>query len=174
MFSCIRENFLLPQFIFPKPAHLFGTPCGRTSRQITSRGCFGTFQTAKNMTAKQTIPSAGYFKEFLLGIYRCKVPFELLVVDKRPKTRMGVYILMKRRMRIYSKWIDHTPLEEIAIHEYAHHIQNTEKGSIFGRGAERAHGRIFPAYLLRFDGESNSLRTLWRFAYGRYNPATIK
>jgi hypothetical protein len=95
------------------------------------------------MTAKRTIPSAEYFKEFLLRIYRCKVPFELLVIDKRPKTRMGVYILGKRRIRIYSKWIDHTPLEEIAIHEYAHHIHNTEKGGIFGRGARRAHGEYF-------------------------------
>ena len=37
-------------------------------------------------------PSADYFKDFLHEIYPCKEPFELLVVDKKPKTRAGVYI----------------------------------------------------------------------------------
>ena len=32
-------------------------------------------------------------KQFLLKIYRCKKDFELLVIDKKPKTRMGVYIV---------------------------------------------------------------------------------
>lgn len=36
------------------------------------------------------IPSAEYLKSYLLKIYKCKVPFELLVIDKKPKTRMGV------------------------------------------------------------------------------------
>lgn len=89
------------------------------------------------------IPSAEYLKSYLLKIYKCKVPFELLVIDKKPKTRMGVYIHKNCRIRVYSKWICATPLEEIAIHEYAHHIHQTEKGGIFGRRKERSHGEYF-------------------------------
>lgn len=89
------------------------------------------------------VPTAEYLKEYLLKIYRCKVPFELLVINKKPKTRMGVYITKNCRIRIYSKWICSAPLEEIAIHEYAHHIHQTEKGGIFGRGRERSHGEYF-------------------------------
>lgn len=89
------------------------------------------------------IPSAEYLKSYLLKIYKCKVPFELLVIDKKPKTRMGVYIPKYYRIRVYSKWICATPLEEIAIHEYAHHIHQTEKGGIFGRRKERSHGEYF-------------------------------
>lgn len=70
---------------------------------------------------------AEYLKQFLLKIYHCKKDFELLVIDKKPKTRSGVYIVDKQRIRIYSKWICDIPLEEIAIHEYAHHIHETEK-----------------------------------------------
>ena len=89
------------------------------------------------------IPTAEYLKSFLLRIYRCKVPFELHVINKKPKTRMGVYRYKNCRIRVYSKWICAAPLEEIAIHEYAHHIHQTEKGGIFGRGKERAHGEFF-------------------------------
>ena len=89
------------------------------------------------------IPSAEYLKSYLLKIYKCKVPFELLVIDKKPKIRMGVYIHKNCRIRVYSKWICATPLEEIAIHEYAHHIHQTEKGGIFGRRKERSHGEYF-------------------------------
>lgn len=48
--------------------------------------------------------SATYLKKFLLDIYRCQNPFELLVIDKMPKTRIGVYIVDKQRIRIYAKW----------------------------------------------------------------------
>jgi len=89
------------------------------------------------------ILSADYLKSYLLQIYRCKVPFELFVIDKKPKTRMGVYIHKNCRIRIYSKWKCATSLEQIAIHEYAHHIHQTEKGGIFGRGRERSHGEYF-------------------------------
>ena len=89
------------------------------------------------------VHSAEYYKQFLLKIYQCKEPFELLVINKRPKTKSGCYVLHLRRIRIYSGWSFALPLEDIAIHEYAHHIHNTEKGGIFGRGRERAHGEIF-------------------------------
>ena len=38
---------------------------------------------------------AEYLKQFLLKIYHCKKDFELLVIEKKPKTRMGVYIVDK-------------------------------------------------------------------------------
>lgn len=82
-------------------------------------------------------------KAFLLKIYHSKEDFELLVIDKKPKTRMGVYIVDKRKIRIYSKWICASPLEEIAIHEYAHHIHETEKRKTSNRRLERAHGPEF-------------------------------
>ena len=76
-----------------------------------------------------------YFINFLKSIYVCKMPFDLLVIDKRPKTRMGVYIFDKHRIRIYSKWGEVT----VAIHEYAHHIHYTEQMD----GYERPHGPQF-------------------------------
>ena len=70
---------------------------------------------------------ASELKALLLKIYRCKKDFELLVIDKKPKTRAGVYIVENRRIRVYAKWICSMSLEEIAIHDYAHHIHETEK-----------------------------------------------
>ena len=68
-------------------------------------------------------------KAMLLRIYQCKKPFELMVIDKKPKTRMGCYVVDRQRIRIYSKYRSECPLEEIAIHEYAHHIHHTEQYS---------------------------------------------
>lgn len=56
---------------------------------------------------------------------------------------MGVYIVEKKRIRIYSKWECSCPLEEIAIHEYAHHIHETEKRQNKDRRRERVHGPEF-------------------------------
>ncbi len=70
--------------------------------------------------------SAIELTKLLRSIYNCKYPFTLLTIDKRPKTRMGVYIVDSKRIRIYTKYRDVCPLEEIAIHEYAHHIHETE------------------------------------------------
>lgn len=61
------------------------------------------------------IKSAAYLKKFLLDIYKCQKPFELLVIDKMPKTRMGVYIVDKQRIRVYAKWETYSPLEEILL-----------------------------------------------------------
>ena len=41
-------------------------------------------------------------KSLLLKIYRCKKDFELLVIDKMPKTRMGVYIVEKKESEFIS------------------------------------------------------------------------
>ena len=82
-------------------------------------------------------------KALLLKIYRCKKDFELLVIDKKPKTKAGVYIIRKQRIRVYAKWSYAIPLKEIAIHEYAHHIHETEKRKNPNRRQERAHGQEF-------------------------------
>ena len=86
-------------------------------------------------------PNADYFKDFLLSIYSCKVPFELLVIDKKPKTRSGVYVFDKQRIRIYARWGNYCTLKRIAIHEYAHHIHYTEQNKVGNR--DRPHGPQF-------------------------------
>ena len=91
---------------------------------------------------KKTYTADG-LKRMLWQIYKCKYPFELLLVDKKPKTLAGVYIIGKRRIRVYSKYANVWPLEEIAIHEYAHHIHETEKRKSKNRRRERAHGPEF-------------------------------
>ena len=66
---------------------------------------------------------------------------------------MGVYIVGRQRIRIYSKWKSGCPLEEIAVHEYAHHIHETEKRTNPDRRRERAHGpefwRIYSALMAK-------------------------
>ena len=93
--------------------------------------------------AMNNVVQAERLKEYLQKIYPCKKSFELLVIDKKPKTRMGVYIVDKRRIRIYSRWTCAAPLEEIAIHEYAHHVHETEKRESANRRLERVHGPEF-------------------------------
>ena len=90
-----------------------------------------------------TIPSAEQLKAKLLQIYKCREPFELLVFDRLPKTRMGVYIVHSKRIRVYSRWSFACPLIEIAIHEYAHHIHRTENFEGDTRGRDRSHGEKF-------------------------------
>ena len=89
------------------------------------------------------IPSAEYFEVFLDKIYHCKKPFEVKVRDRMPKTRMGSYAISFYRINIYSKWIVACPLEEIAIHEYAHHIHWTEHEGHRRKGDDRMHGKNF-------------------------------
>ena len=52
---------------------------------------------------KNNLIKAESLKQFLLKIYHCKKDFELLVIDKKPKTRMGVYIIDKQKIRVYFK-----------------------------------------------------------------------
>lgn len=91
---------------------------------------------------KQNI-SADSLKDYLLEIYRCKVPFDLYVIDKKLKTRCGVYIVQTHKIRVYSKGRSISAIKKTAIHEYAHHIHETEQGGIHGHGSFRAHGEIF-------------------------------
>ena len=46
--------------------------------------------------------SAASLKHLLLDIYKCEKPFEFLVIDLKPRTRMGVYIVEKHRIRVYA------------------------------------------------------------------------
>ena len=73
-----------------------------------------------------TTKVATQLKWMLLKIYRPQVAFELRVTTNRPKSRMGYYVPAKRSITIHSGWGDVHSLEEIAIHEYAHHIHFTE------------------------------------------------
>ena len=73
-----------------------------------------------------TTKVATQLKWMLLKIYRPQVAFELRVTMQRPKTRMGYYVPAKRSITIHGGWGDVHSLEEIAIHEYAHHIHFTE------------------------------------------------
>ena len=82
-------------------------------------------------------------KAMLLRIYQYKKPFELMVIDKKPKTRMGWYVVDSQRRRTYCKYRSEWPLEEIAIHEYAHHIHHTEQYSNDYRRRDRSHGEKF-------------------------------
>ena len=73
-----------------------------------------------------TTKVATQLKWMLMKIYRPQVAFELRVTMQRPKSRMGYYVPAKRSITIHGGWGDVHPLEEIAIHEYAHHIHFTE------------------------------------------------
>ena len=73
-----------------------------------------------------TTKVATQLKWMLLKIYRPQVAFELRVTTNRPKSHMGYYVPAKRSLTIHGGWGDVHSLEEIAIHEYAHHIQFTE------------------------------------------------
>ena len=73
-----------------------------------------------------TTKVATQLKWMLLKIYRPQVAFELRVTMQRPKSRMGYYAPAKRSITIHGGWGDVHLLEEIAIHEYAHHIHFTE------------------------------------------------
>lgn len=84
---------------------------------------------------------AEFFKSFLLEIYQCSKPFDLVVVHTKPKTRMGTYNPRTRRIRINDGWGDTEHCKETAIHEYAHHIHFTEKGKT--RRKEDPHGKEF-------------------------------
>lgn len=85
--------------------------------------------------------SADYYKDLLRKIYPCKVPFDLVLVHTKPKTRMGSYNPRTRMIRINDGWGDTMHSTETAIHEYAHHIHFTEKGKT--KRKEEPHGRQF-------------------------------
>lgn len=85
--------------------------------------------------------SAEFYKEFLMRIYPCSKPFDVVVIHTKPKTRMGTYNPRTRRIRINDGWGDAEHCKETAIHEFAHHIHFTEKDKT--RKKEDPHGKEF-------------------------------
>lgn len=72
--------------------------------------------------------SAEYYKQFLLKIYRCKQPFEVVLRDRVTKRTLGSYVPWNCRINIYyktikrsngDKWGFPSSLEQTLIHEYA-------------------------------------------------------
>lgn len=91
--------------------------------------------------------SAEYYKQFLLKIYRCKQPFEVVLRNRVTRKRLGSYAVNARRINIYyraikrsagDKWGFPSSPEQVLIHEYAHHIHDTEHS-----GVGRVHGAQF-------------------------------
>lgn len=70
--------------------------------------------------------NSSYYKHFLLSIYKCKEDFELVLTHKKPKTTMGTYTPHLKRIRIHDGWGGEEICKEIAIHEFAHHLNYTE------------------------------------------------
>ena len=89
------------------------------------------------------LPSSAPIKQMLLKIYTCKEPFELYVVDRKFKRRLGTYFVEKQKINIYAKGMDGHIIMEVAIHEYAHHIHHTEQYTWDVRRKDRSHGEKF-------------------------------
>lgn len=84
---------------------------------------------------------ANYFTALLLRIYPCKTPFSLKVIKKKPKTMMGSYSFALNSIRVYDGWGDTHVCLKTAIHEYAHHLHQTEFGK--AEKKQRPHGPEF-------------------------------
>ncbi len=69
---------------------------------------------------------AQYYKEILLELYPCKVPFSVVVKNDKPKKRIGTYYSSSRRIVLHAGWQPKYDPIETAIHEYAHHLHDTE------------------------------------------------
>ena len=95
--------------------------CGLTTEEQPTEVCERPY-----CSTDPTTKVATQLKWMLLKIYRPQVAFELRVTMQRPKSRMGYYVPAKRNITIHGGWGDVHSLEEIAIHEYAHHIHFTE------------------------------------------------
>ena len=95
----------------------------------------------KETVAVEHKPDGEFYKDYLKQIYVCKVPFDVVVVYTKPKTRMGTYNPRSRRIRINDGWGNVHDCKETAIHEYAHHIHYTEKGK--NKRKEDPHGKQF-------------------------------
>lgn len=82
-----------------------------------------------------------YYKALLTAIYPCKVPFTVVVKDDKPKKRLGTYYGKTHRIILHLGWASKYNPIEIAIHEYAHHINDTEFNSAKKKNAP--HGKEF-------------------------------
>ena len=69
--------------------------------------------------------SAENLKQMLLDIYPCSIPFTVQVSKRTCKTMLGTYFRASRIIRIYN-FSNLYDAREVAIHEYAHHINCSE------------------------------------------------
>lgn len=75
-------------------------------------------------------------KEMLLQLHTPKYPFRLAVSDRHTKRRLGTYFPDKSRIIVYAR--NRMGMLNTAIHEYAHHVTDTEIGRF-----PRCHGKMF-------------------------------
>lgn len=75
-------------------------------------------------------------KEMLLQLHTPKYPFRLAVSDRHTKRRLGTYFPDKSRIIVYAR--NRMEMRDTAIHEYAHHVTDTEIGHF-----PRCHGKMF-------------------------------
>lgn len=73
----------------------------------------------KSVPPSQKVPvandqTAEFYKEFLMRIYPCSKPFDVVVIHTKPKTRMGTYNPRTRRIRINDGWGDAEHCKETA------------------------------------------------------------
>lgn len=94
------------------------------------------------------LPYSASIKQMLLKIYTCKEPFELYVVDRKFKRRLGTYFVEKQKINIYAKGMDGHIIMEVAIHEYAHHIHHTEQYTWAYEGKIGRMAKSFGAFTL--------------------------
>lgn len=87
-------------------------------------------------------PQAEHIRQSLKNLYPPKEDFTLEINRKRqPKTKMGHYEYGPRHIVIYAQW---GHIISTAIHEYAHHIFETERRT---DTKQRPHGPGFKATL---------------------------
>lgn len=79
-----------------------------------------------NLPKSERDPRAIKLKRMLMKIYKPKYPFRLAVSDRQPKKRLGTYFTETSRIVVYKN--DYLQMREVAIHELAHHVTETEIG----------------------------------------------
>ncbi len=82
-----------------------------------------------------------YYKNLLLAIYPCRVPFTVVLKEDKPKRRLGTYYGKTCKIVLHTGWATKHDLIEVAIHEYAHHIHYTEFEK--ARKKNAPHGKEF-------------------------------
>ncbi len=87
------------------------------------------------------LPEEKYYKELLLAIYPCKVPFTVAVKHDKPRKRLGTYYPKTKRIIIHTGWKETHNCTETAIHEFAHHIHHTEFKK--QERKQKPHGKAF-------------------------------
>lgn len=104
--------------------------------------------------------SAEYYKQFLLKIYRCKQPFEVVLRDRVTKKTLGSYVPWNCRINIYykaikrsngDKWGFPASLEQVLIHESRHGTKRSRTGA-WGAVLVYLFGTNGTCYSVGFDG----------------------